>query len=270
MKERIMSEDISFFFGAGASAAFGIPTMTQMSKNFKNELKKHGSSNAQQLYNDIYSVLKEEFKDIEGDMGAVDIERIFTIINGLQEYKSENIGELALYASKKISGKSLLDKEMISSDFKSLYQTIDELRDRFQKFIRSSCKIQNAELINSVYKHFFNTITAKLDRSSETPVSKVKFHPGWTLFTTNYDRCLEFFWGKDGEQITLDTGFDQNGQTGDLFLQAAGKLRIVKLHGSIYWLKNKKTGQVFEKDYDINQAEGIGTSSVYNAYLSDS
>ena len=35
----VSTNDISFFFGAGASKPFGIPTMTEMTKDFKEELR---------------------------------------------------------------------------------------------------------------------------------------------------------------------------------------------------------------------------------------
>jgi hypothetical protein len=35
----VSTNDISFFFGAGASKPFGIPTMTEMTEDFKEELK---------------------------------------------------------------------------------------------------------------------------------------------------------------------------------------------------------------------------------------
>jgi NAD-dependent SIR2 family protein deacetylase len=70
------SEDISFFFGAGASAAYGIPTMSEMTNSFKDELDKNGSPREKELYEDIVLRLDEELE--EGDNTAVDIERIFT------------------------------------------------------------------------------------------------------------------------------------------------------------------------------------------------
>jgi hypothetical protein len=61
----------------------------------------------------------------------------------------------------------------------------------------------------NVFTGFFNAVGEAVN----TPRSgySVKHDTSWTLFTTNYDRCLEAFW-RENVQIVLDTGFrDKSG-----------------------------------------------------------
>jgi len=64
-----------------------------MAEDFKNIVNKQGSSELQAIYNEIIQMLKD---DIGPD---VDIEAIFSVIDGLQDYSIENIGELSIYIS---------------------------------------------------------------------------------------------------------------------------------------------------------------------------
>jgi hypothetical protein len=40
-------------------------------------------------------------------------------------------------------------------------------------------------------------------------------------------------------------------------------MRLVKLHGSISWLRRIKDGQVIETEYNLDASETIGKSSLY-------
>ena len=89
-------------------------------------------------------------------------------------------------------------------------------------------------------------------------------------------------WRED-VRIALDTGFrDKNGSLGDndtlhpdhflysfgselQFLRGGrpGRLRLVKLHGSVTWLIRKDTREIEEKPFDIDQGVDLGTGSMY-------
>jgi NAD-dependent SIR2 family protein deacetylase len=58
----LLAQDLTFFFGAGASAAFGIPTMKKMTADFENEIKANGSDSERELYYEIIGHLKEDLK----------------------------------------------------------------------------------------------------------------------------------------------------------------------------------------------------------------
>jgi NAD-dependent SIR2 family protein deacetylase len=266
----IDSGNLLFFFGAGASAEFGIPTMRKMAKDFKNELDKENSEE-EVVYKEIVEMLND-------DMGPdVDIEAIFSVIDGLQEYNIENIGELAIYASKKFFGNSLLNKRIYDKI------VLKKLERDFQRFVRKSCALKSdyRDKMVTVYKSFFNSI----GKATDAPTSSydVKYDNRWTLFTTNYDRCLEAFW-RENVLIKLDTGFrDKNGSINnngtlypDYFLYSFGSelpflkngigyLRLVKLHGSTTWLKRTDIKEIEEKNFDIDQGvDTLGTGKMYD------
>ena len=287
-----------FFFGAGASAEFGIPLMRKMTEDFRSIVNKGDLSEEQQnVYNEIVKMLKDDMgpdvdieaifseqqdvyneivKMLKDDMGPdVDIEAIFSVIDGLQDYNIESIGELSIYISKKFFSDTPLGKNIVS---KTILQSLEKA---FQRFIRRSCALKSpyrTKMVN-VFTGFFNTIGEAVN--SPDGHDSVKYDTRWTLFTTNYDRCLEAFW-RENVRITLDTGFrDRNGLIGtdalhaDNFLYSfgselqflregrPGRLRLVKLHGSTTWLIRKDTREIEERPHDIDQGVGLGTGDMY-------
>jgi hypothetical protein len=265
--EKIASNNISFFFGAGSSVAFGIPTMRDMADEYYKTMDKDDYK--WKLYNEIIKMLKY-------DMGSdVDIEAIFSVIGGLKEYDIENIGELSLYACRKFFNDTLLNKSPCNKS------VLNDLETDFQRYVRKSCKLksEHREKLENVYKDFFNAIGESLEAQRQS--TSVRYDDNWTLFTTNYDRCLEAFW-RENVQIKLDTGFrDKNGSISvdgklqaDQFLHTVGSslqflkdapshLRLVKLHGSITWLRRKDTNEIEEKIFDIDQGFELGYGSMY-------
>jgi hypothetical protein len=232
-----------FFFGAGASAEFGIPLMRKMGEDFKSIINKQDLEE-QEIYNEIVGTLKD-------DMGPdVDIEAIFSVIDGLQDYNIENIGELSIYISKKFFKDSLLGKNIAS---KTMLQS---LKKDFQRFIRRSCALKSPyrTKMEDVFTGFFNTIGETVNSPDG---HSVKHDTRWTLFTTNYDRCLEAFW-RENVRITLDTGFrDKSGVIspdgtlhadnflhsfgGELQFQRVGRSGRLRLEASwLYNMVNKK------------------------------
>jgi hypothetical protein len=102
----VSTNDISFFFGAGASKPFGIPTMTEMTKDFKEKLIM-AKQQENEVYDEIVNLLKQ-------DLDKVDIEAVFSVIDGLKQNSVDNFGELAIYKCRKISEKSLLGKMLMT------------------------------------------------------------------------------------------------------------------------------------------------------------
>ena len=91
----IDADKIGFFFGAGASIEFGIPSVKQITTNFANEIiNKESDSKERQIFDLIYNSLKKVYGE-----DKVDLEAIISVIAGLREKEQlkENIGELALF-----------------------------------------------------------------------------------------------------------------------------------------------------------------------------
>lgn len=266
---------ISFFFGAGASAEFGIPTMKRMATEFRNVVNDSGNATREQeIYNEI-------IESLGGDMGEnMDIEAIFSVIDGLQEYELENIGELSLYLSRRFLHDTLVNREVYPRE------ELRSLESKFQRFIRNSCRLRSqfrGRMVDT-YTSFFNAI-AEASQAPLTTPSNIKYDNRWTMFTTNYDRCLEAFW-RENLRINLDTGFSRSTDMGsaeyifkpDNFLYSYGSEipplknvpgsspRLVKLHGSITWLKRQDSGEIEETIYHLDQGiEEIGAGNLYES-----
>ena len=66
------SSDILFFFGAGASAPFGIPTMKQLVIDFRHFLSENGTDKEKEIFADIQNTLERELQR------QIDLEDIFS------------------------------------------------------------------------------------------------------------------------------------------------------------------------------------------------
>ncbi len=262
--------EISFFFGAGASAPFEIPTMKRMTRLFDERLRSEGSREEKEVYGRVVTELE---KDLGED--KVDIETIFSVINGLKEYNATNISPLALYASRVIFGGSLLN-ESIQPKGNHL-KILNSLEIHFKYFVREACvlKENSGEKIVNVYTSFFRNLDQEGGIGPPaTSGLEFKYDYNWTFFTTNYDRCLEFFWDNalvDTKQ-KLDSGFSERFLDSDWFLHHLGSkfnylqrggLRLIKLHGSTSWLVRRDNGKIEDKEYTFDQARNIGTGSIY-------
>lgn len=80
---------LGFFFGAGASVEFGIPSLKAMTKEFY-EIMNHGANVQTRLFNEIY----HSMEDIYG-RDNVDIESIISVIIRLKDKPGvkENLGD---------------------------------------------------------------------------------------------------------------------------------------------------------------------------------
>ena len=226
------SADIMFFFGAGASAPFGIPTMKQMVIDFENELSRNGTKEEREIYSDIK-------KTLEAIIGKnVDLEAVFTVIDGIINYDVERLGLLSTYASAVSFAKFLTDVPP-PEDMKNICKG---LRTKFQNFVREKCLIpeESFSKISVVYHDFFNRFIVESDtRGGESRRSDYWWRNTWTIFTTNYDTCLEYYW-RQVARAPINTGFsvDEARRTWVLnpskFYEET-RLRLLKLHGSIGW-----------------------------------
>jgi hypothetical protein len=112
------SDKVLFFFGAGGSAEFGIPPMRKMAEDFKSIITQQNLSEERDAYNEIVKMLKD-------DMGPdVDIEAIFSVIDGLQEYNIENIGELSIYILRSSSKIHYYIRRLLAKRYCNLWKKI--------------------------------------------------------------------------------------------------------------------------------------------------
>jgi hypothetical protein len=250
--------------------------MKRMTKLFNEELQSKDQKE-KEVYHTIVNELEKDFGE-----NNIDIETIFSVINGLREYSPTSISPLSLYASRFLFGKSLLDNKMYlgTTDL----ETLNSLETHFKNFVRERCALKenSGNRIIEIYSSFFRNLQeeGRLDPSSTAHAFKFKYDSNWTFFTTNYDRCIEYFWDSAlvDTRDRLVSGFvDQDRfldpdwflrNFGNKYLDASGKLRLVELHGSTSWLVRKDNHKIEDKEYTFDQAKQyIGTGSVYTGEI---
>jgi hypothetical protein len=231
----ISSSEIVFFFGAGASAPFGIPTMKQFVTDFETLLAENASKDEQLTYRNIKEILEKRMKR------EVDLEAVFTVIDGILNYNIERLSLLSLYCATEFNPPNAADIEICSL-----------LKRRFQTFVKEKCVIPEESFpkIAAVYHDFFNRFALELGGEVRHG-AKYAYCQTWSIFTTNYDLCLESYW-RGASGIGIDTGFEFNRQRNvnvlraPRLLQENAGIQLFKLHGSVDWLIEKGTNDVLE------------------------
>lgn len=234
----VSSDQIVFFFGAGASAPFGIPTMKQFVTDFEESLSENGTGSERRTYTDIKENLEKQLHR------QVDLEGVFTVIDGIINYTPERLGLLSLYATAKFKKPfpAEKDKEICRS-----------LRKKFQTFVKEKCVIPDESFgkIAQVYRDFFNRFLLELGGGGINQNGDYVWNTRWKIFTTNYDTCLEYYW-REAAGANIDTGFDYNRvRKVDIlnpkeFLRDDIGMQLFKLHGSVNWLIEKRANTVIE------------------------
>lgn len=248
---QVYSYDVVFFFGAGVSAPFGIPTMKEFVLLFENELgaladqdiiyRGDRTGEEKDLYTNIKKTLEEKLHR------PVDLETVFTIIDGMLNYSTEKLGLLSLYSATEFRKNfpNELDVKICKL-----------LKERFQEFVREKCIIpeESYTKIRKVYHDFFNRLALELPGANTvTGFHEYLWNKRWAIFTTNYDTCLEYYW-RDVVRGGIDTGFEFDRSRGVNRMEPFKYLRedlgiqLFKLHGSINWLIEKESGEVVEQE----------------------
>lgn len=234
------------FFGAGASAPFGIPTMQAMVPMFEGQLQTRGTKEELALYTDICSFLKSTLGR------PTDLEAVFTIVDSIIDWSPERMGVAALYHATKATEAAVLSPlehalilkvDKPSPDVSSTAKT---LRGHFEAFVQQACSISDgqSQKIETVYDAFFRALSSL---GGTHMGGRKKGYVGiGAMFTTNYDAVLEHFW-LDFAEANLETGFAYDDVSRmslsqpERFGQTQG-YRLFKLHGSITWLEDPRYG----------------------------
>jgi SIR2-like protein len=259
MKDKINAGILGFFFGAGASIEFGIPTMKSMTNEFYNLINRNNTEQ-KILFNDIYQSMEKIY-----GKEKVDIESIMSIILNLKDQYNflENIGDF---------GRFILNKEKL--DVKEFNYRYDDnvlytLEKEYKEFIREKVILKTLGIDHSrkVYEDFFRQICsiATCNNASQKPPNLNDPYENtlgkWVFFTTNYDNSLEDYWKKYRKYNDLDLGFsgkntvypimEANEFVNRNLSNRHNAMQLVKLHGSVNWIINEQ-GELEEHDYNQN------------------
>ncbi len=240
------SSDVVFFFGAGASAPFGIPTMKQFVTDFEEHLIENATKDERMVYTDIKETLEKHLDR------HVDLEAVFTVIDGIINYSPERIGLLSLYAVSEFKRSFPTKKDI---------QICKLLKEKFQTFVREKCIIpdNSFDKIGIVYQDFFNRFALELpSRRGGVRSRDYAYDGSWKIFTTNYDTCLEYYW-REVVRAGIDTGAVPDNIRHVPIIHSArflanNELKLFKLHGSVNWKIEKRTGEITEEDIPIGRS----------------
>jgi len=254
------ADDIVFFFGAGASAPFGIPTMKQFVIDFENYLDEKGKSDERKAYRNIKNILETKLNR------EIDLEDVFTVIDGIINLTPERLGVLPIYVY------SPSQMPTISHYPNNYIDTCESLEKKFQSFVREKCRISDEKFYHKiaiVYQDFFNRLWHESSQRSSTIYRQNQnyfYCKNWAIFTTNYDTCLESYWRECvGPDDGLNTGFRLDESRNRWILSperlfSIDRVRLMKLHGSISW-------QIGQDEKTVTEEQTLGYSLIGRRYI---
>ena len=197
------SNKINFFIGSGASSAFGYPSMTQITKDFRVSIDSGASpepgfvsvakmledsekavgkvapsmmqtNNYQGLPNsDQNTRLSRKYNEIYNTMNSVwpnkvDIESIMSVVVGLKEQENiyENIGDFGLYKLQR--NRNLQNNSSVFGN--GSVEDIEDLKlleERYKSFIREKMLLDPTRigLINKIYDNFFGALCSAIEQN---------------------------------------------------------------------------------------------------------
>lgn len=223
------------FLGAGASKAFGIKTLQEMSQDLIELMEIKG-------YGDFVSEIKESLARYDI---VPDFEAIYAIAEGVTNLKDsvKYYGPFTAYVCRDIS------QVKPKQDFSDLLKI-------FKNYLYNECKKCNQGLIESVYDKLFEICDKSRfhekrygdgSESGQEPSVNVDY----TIATTNYDMIVEFYHRKKREDYA--DGFRQTKDPliKELDLSTYSRQRqrwLIKLHGSIWEYKHENN--IFKTNED--------------------
>lgn len=211
MRIRYEGDITLLFLGAGASKAFGLPDMKDLTKFVINELKKENKSS----YIIDYITRRVE------EMGLKpDIEAVLSCIDALRN-PVEGIKKAGAYAGL-ISERRNPNERIIGSK-----EEFEELSTLIRDVIRKYCGFPPEEKINCLLETY-NHLLGGFQISQNNYLD---------VYTTNYDLCFETYCTEKGYELN---NLSSKGKLDLNRLNQKGFWNIIKLHGSSNWMLNNK------------------------------
>lgn len=177
-------DNIHFFIGAGASTAFGFPSMKRLTTDFEKIIQNHEFKTLFKSYGKILSHMNKIFDN------KPDIESIMSVITNLKDKErySENLGDFALFTLNLVS-----DINDTYSKFDEYRQNLEVLEKEYKIFIRSQMKLTSAKIdkIYEIYDNFFGCLH-KLDTNNDIE-SDVKPYSQIDKSSRNLHKIFNFF-----------------------------------------------------------------------------
>jgi len=208
------------------------------------------------LYQSQFSSLSDIWKILEQSGYYVDLELMFTVLEGIHNLEIENINPEISYFLKRQN--FIGDLKLQIKDFAESKrgEIIKHLSDEIRNFIIDKCKLDDTynEKMCEAYNKFFTAIGSNLGVAGlPVPLLNTFRSNNIDIFTTNYDINVEYYFEQASYKLRADIDLLNDGSINKIWkvhnLLNTGDhiVRLFKLHGSIDQFKTKdnivKTGQ---------------------------
>lgn len=204
------NESIALLFGAGASIPSKIPGMAKMASDFHTAQKKGTIADSS------YKLLTE--------YGATeDLEELLQLTNLIIEFPHHNLNSF-VEDSLPIGNPRLIGEYRQKRN--SRVKRIKSFRSQVLDWITQKCLQFDRETSLEIYSHLF----------------KLLYKYNIPIYTTNYDGIFEYVCNQEGIPISDNFNKIESRLFWDSSLKAFNLrgIKIVRLHGSIYWHDNLK------------------------------
>jgi hypothetical protein len=228
------------FIGAGASRPFGIPTMTEMARQFEEELQEESARGDGSAHYDLFDIVKSRLQEYR----SFDIEALVTVLQDILQYEEAPAGFLNhpsvhffLIGEKGLSsaiahGKSLAKKHRDAAE---------KLLAKVKNFVVRACMIKTEAF--DLYEELLEQVMQRDGYNFKKLLNQRVGNINCEIFTTNYDIVLEKYCYKsyldrqsgEGDNQLLRMGKDNR----KLFNPEEGAFKVYKLHGSINWYQDE-------------------------------
>jgi hypothetical protein len=234
-----MTENL-IFLGSGVSVPFRLPTMRGLVDSFEKHLEKVARIDSANEILTLYRDIKVNLQKVHDN---VDLESIFSVLYVIErDTKCSDLPFIFNYIFSKfkdLKNSSIFTNQEIENAAKLLIL--------YKDFVRKECTI-NHDLYDDDISQTYDSFLKAISSSHDEP-----FH----IYTTNYDRVIETYWeGKeDINDLFKKTGGLEELDVG-LLSSAAGRIKLVKLHGSLDWFKLTTGKIVRSSDYKRSKIGG--------------
>lgn len=205
-RRKMYDEEVMVLMGAGASIPVGIPGMVAMAERFEDEIGKEPA--------------RDGYRALMRFGASTDVEELLQLANAIIDLPDHDLGS---FVEECVRG-NRKDSKFISEFSRRRNKIVREVtafRDRLLEWLTQVCLAFDRDRALSLFRGLVETAS-----KNGTPV-----------FTTNYDGVLEFVaqrnrvpivdnFVKQARRFYWDSSLASFSGTG---------LRLVKIHGSIYW-----------------------------------
>lgn len=231
----------ALFLGAGASTAFGIPTMKGMVTEFKETLEPGPEK-------ELYKLIENKLKNYK----YFDLESLITVLQNIvepEQVTSDILNDPSIHFFIDFIGTGW-EKVKADVNFQAEHTRNDAraLLHKLKEYLIAACTVEAKEEDLILYDRLLDTILKHHYRNNnfmeyiETQGLK---HVPLDVFTTNYDCILEIYCGN--REITCINGEGEHESElrirkiyNPKLFDGEGDFRIRKLHGSVNWYRDQK------------------------------